>query len=91
MGTTLRREGCYTEVAMTLQRDTLEFEAFNVLSLDGGGLKGIYSAAVLAALEEDFGVRVVDHVDLIAGTSTCLLYTSPSPRDLSTSRMPSSA
>ena len=23
--------------------------------------------------------------------STCLLYTSPSPRDLSTSRMPSSA
>ena len=26
-----------------------------------------------------------------AGTITCLLYTSPSPRDLSTSRMPSSA
>ena len=25
------------------------------------------------------------------GSSTCLLYTSPSPRDLSTSRMPSSA
>ena len=25
------------------------------------------------------------------GTLTCLLYTSPSPRDLSTSRMPSSA
>ena len=25
------------------------------------------------------------------GTITCLLYTSPSPRDLSTSRMPSSA
>ena len=24
-------------------------------------------------------------------SSTCLLYTSPSPRDLSTSRMPSSA
>ena len=27
----------------------------------------------------------------IAGNETCLLYTSPSPRDLSTSRMPSSA
>ena len=25
------------------------------------------------------------------GLETCLLYTSPSPRDLSTSRMPSSA
>ena len=34
------------------------------------------------------------HVDRVAGPdlfSTCLLYTSPSPRDLSTSRMPSSA
>ena len=27
----------------------------------------------------------------VAITKTCLLYTSPSPRDLSTSRMPSSA
>mgnify|MGYP000324192740 CR=1 FL=1 len=27
----------------------------------------------------------------ITGTCACLLYTSPSPRDLSTSRMPSSA
>ena len=26
-----------------------------------------------------------------AGVNVCLLYTSPSPRDLSTSRMPSSA
>ena len=29
--------------------------------------------------------------DNIANTGSCLLYTSPSPRDLSTSRMPSSA
>ena len=28
---------------------------------------------------------------IIAKTTICLLYTSPSPRDLSTSRMPSSA
>ena len=31
-----------------------------------------------------------DDVEIEEGTS-CLLYTSPSPRDLSTSRMPSSA
>jgi predicted acylesterase/phospholipase RssA len=43
---------------------------FNILSLDGGGLKGVYSAAFMAALEEDHGVRIQDHVDLIAGTST---------------------
>ena len=28
---------------------------------------------------------------VLAAEHTCLLYTSPSPRDLSTSRMPSSA
>ena len=32
-----------------------------------------------------------DEIDYISNVSTCLLYTSPSPRDLSTSRMPSSA
>ena len=30
-------------------------------------------------------------VDFIVINTDCLLYTSPSPRDLSTSRMPSSA
>ena len=37
---------------------------------------------------------VLDNGDvkgLTVGPNTCLLYTSPSPRDLSTSRMPSSA
>ena len=32
-----------------------------------------------------------DNDDLAAFLKACLLYTSPSPRDLSTSRMPSSA
>ena len=35
--------------------------------------------------------RVTDDSDLTATFYACLLYTSPSPRDLSTSRMPSSA
>lgn len=33
-------------------------------------MRGIFTAAVLAALEEDFGIRILDHVDLVAGTST---------------------
>jgi hypothetical protein len=41
-----------------------------VLALDGGGLRGIFSAAVLAALEHDFGVPIADHFDILAGTST---------------------
>lgn len=41
-----------------------------ILSLDGGGLRGSFTAASLAALEDDLGSPVVDHFDLIAGTST---------------------
>ena len=43
---------------------------YQVLSLDGGGIKGMFSASVLAAIEEDLGTNVQDHFDLIAGTST---------------------
>ena len=43
---------------------------FNVLALDGGGMRGIFSAALLAGLEEDTGLHVIDHFDLVVGTST---------------------
>src|SRR6266545_1770283 len=43
---------------------------FQVLSLDGGGIRGIFSAALLAGLEKDLGRPVVDHFDLVVGTST---------------------
>jgi uncharacterized protein len=41
-----------------------------LLAFDGGGLRGMFSAAVLAGLEADLGVRMINHVDLIVGTST---------------------
>jgi patatin-like phospholipase/acyl hydrolase len=43
---------------------------FQILSLDGGGLKGLFSAAVLAELENDLRVAIADSFDLIVGTST---------------------
>jgi uncharacterized protein len=43
---------------------------FRILSLDGGGLMGAFTASVLAALERITGHRSVDHFDLITGTST---------------------
>jgi uncharacterized protein len=45
-------------------------DKFQILSLDGGGIKGIFSAGILAALEEDLNINIEDHFDLIAGTST---------------------
>ena len=43
---------------------------FQVLALDGGGSRGIFTAALLAGLEEDLGRPVLDHFDLVVGTST---------------------
>jgi hypothetical protein len=43
---------------------------FRILSIDGGGIKGVFPAAFLCALQEDLGVDVARHFDLIAGTST---------------------
>lgn len=44
--------------------------SFRILALDGGGIKGAYTASVLAKLESALGQRITDHFDLIAGTST---------------------
>ena len=43
---------------------------FQILSMDGGGIKGLFSAAILAHMEEDLRINVIDHFDLIVGTST---------------------
>ena len=41
-----------------------------ILSIDGGGLKGALPIGFLARIEEVTGERIVNHFDLIAGTST---------------------
>ena len=44
--------------------------SFRILALDGGGVKGAFTASALATIESALGLSVVDHFDLIAGTST---------------------
>lgn len=43
---------------------------FRILSLDGGGLMGAFSASVLATLERTTGRSIGEHFELITGTST---------------------
>lgn len=43
---------------------------FNILSLDGGGIKGVFEAAFLAETEESINPPLASYFDLIAGTST---------------------
>lgn len=43
---------------------------FKILALDGGGVRGIYSAQLLTGVEQSFGIQISTCFDLIAGTST---------------------
>ena len=43
---------------------------FKILSIDGGGIKGLYSAKILEHLEQRFSCSISDYFDLICGTST---------------------
>ena len=63
-------------------------------SFDGSGTATIStddSAIVHDNLSGFVANEHIDHSGVSITAGTCLLYTSPSPRDLSTSRMPSSA
>jgi uncharacterized protein len=43
---------------------------FRILALDGGGIKGAFSAAVLQQFETQLGRPILDHFELMVGTST---------------------
>jgi patatin-like phospholipase/acyl hydrolase len=43
---------------------------FRILSLDGGGIKGAFTASVLAEIEDEIKDPIGEYFDLIAGTST---------------------
>ncbi len=45
-------------------------QRFRILSIDGGGIKGIFPAAFLAAIEPKLPNQIFKYFDLIAGTST---------------------
>ena len=43
---------------------------FKILALDGGGLRGIFTAAVLCEAVRVFGPKFIESIDLLVGTST---------------------
>lgn len=42
----------------------------NILAIDGGGIRGIYSAYILKRIQDEYQIDFADRFDLIAGTST---------------------
>ena len=55
---------------MTTDDTSHDESRFQILALDGGGYKGMFAASLLACLEQDLGIEIADHFDLITGTST---------------------
>lgn len=53
-----------------LQDEVDPLKPANILSIDGGGVRGIIAARFLEILEEKTGQRTADLFDLMAGTST---------------------
>ena len=49
---------------------TLSDVFFRILSIDGGGMRGVFPAHILKCVSERLEVRARDHFQLIAGTST---------------------
>ncbi len=57
-------------------------DTFHILALDGGGTRGIYTAQLLAKIEQAFGTRIKTCFDLIAGTSTGAIIAGAAVSDI---------
>ena len=55
---------------------------FHILALDGGGTRGIYTAQLLAKIEQAIGTRIKTCFDLIAGTSTGAIIAGAAVSDI---------
>ena len=57
-------------------------DTFHILALDGGGTRGIYTAHLLAKIEQAFGTHIRTCFDLIAGTSTGAIIAGAAVSDI---------
>ncbi len=57
-------------------------DPFHILTLDGGGTRGIYTAQLLAKIEQAFQRRINTCFDLIAGTSTGAIIAGAAVSDI---------
>lgn len=61
--------------ALTVRRERIPWAAnreFRILSIDGGGIRGIFPASILAELEQRYlnNASIVDYFDMVVGAST---------------------
>lgn len=49
---------------------------YRILSIDGGGMRGVFISYALKQLEEEFNINILDYFDMIIGTSSGSLIAS---------------
>ena len=60
---------------------------FKILSIDGGGIRGVYPAHILKCFEEKLGINLLESFDMIAGTSTGSIIAAGVACDIRASKM----
>ncbi|MBW8309467.1 MAG: patatin-like phospholipase family protein [Candidatus Paracaedibacteraceae bacterium] len=57
---------------LTISEPSLEMAPFptKVMTMDGGGMRGLYTIKIMQAVEDQLNGKISDHVQVIAGTST---------------------
>ncbi|MCY3772307.1 MAG: CBASS cGAMP-activated phospholipase [Gemmatimonadetes bacterium] len=58
-----------------MDNPTSKADVFSILSVDGGGTRGVYAAQILARVEDSLESEIRDCFDLLAGTSTGSIIT----------------
>ena len=79
---------------LDLARARYSCRSFSEKPVERAKIDAIVQAGICAPTcvnRQPWHAWVITSPDALARAYACLLYTSPSPRDLSTSRMPSSA
>ena len=71
----------FTSVKL-LKEKLMNKNKFKILSIDGGGIRGLYSAIILKKIEDKFSIKLNEHFDLIAGTSTGSILASAIAYDI---------
>ena len=77
-----------SDLSILLRSGVPHISTYQLTIEDGTAFARAETRGQARAVDADLSA---DFYDSVRETLTCLLYTSPSPRDLSTSRMPSSA